>query len=469
MLKNASVKMFFPRSLASTNGLRLFQRSIGSVNVLQTLRNRGLLAQVSEPESLLEQKLLNGDKIGLYCGADPTAKSLHLGNLLPLMVLLHFYIAGHDVYTVVGGATGQVGDPSGRSTERVALENSERLSNISKIQLQLRSFFERGLEYYNYKHKETSAKIGRAIHTNNNNWWSDMKMLDFLAMYGRHIRVNTMLSRDSVSSRLDGKDGIGFNEFTYQILQAYDFYHLNKTCDVTVQVGGNDQWGNITAGIDLIGRIGTKSKKEDHAFGLTVPLLTTSTGEKFGKSAGNAVFIDPQITTPFEMYQYFMRTTDEDVGKLLRTFTLLSNDFIEETIHSGSQNPKERSAQKLLAREVVDLVHGVGRGQDAETISEVLYGTRKLELRASDILRTFQDAGILIRCDRGLPLDQIIVHATGCSKSAARRKLKQGSIYIGPERTKVLEYSVDLESFYIDDRVLILRTGKQTCYVIEIN
>ncbi|CEP61876.1 tyrosine--tRNA ligase MSY1 LALA0_S04e02696g [Lachancea lanzarotensis] len=467
MLKNAAVRFCFPKSWHfSTNASRSFIRGISNINVLQTLRERQLLAQVSEPVSLLEQKLSNGEKLGLYCGADPTAESLHLGNLLPLMVLLHFYIAGHDVYTIVGGATGKVGDPSGRSTERAAMEDGKRLNNVARIQKQLQSFFDMGLEYY--KQKNNSVKNGRAIHMNNFDWWSDVKMLDFLAIYGRHIRVQAMLARDSVSSRLDDQDGIGFNEFTYQILQAYDFYHLNKVHSVSVQVGGNDQWGNITAGIDLIKRVGSTVKGENVPFALTVPLLTTSTGEKFGKSAGNAIFIDPNITTPFEMYQYFMHTTDADVEKFLRVFTLIPTETVIETITASEESPKERIPQKLLAKEVVDLIHGVGKGQDAETVSEVLFGTRKLEIGASDILRACQDARILIKCSRGLSLEELISQMTGCSKSEARRKLAQGSIYLGPERTKITENHHDLEPFYIESKVLLLRTGKQKCYVIEI-
>ncbi|SCU94766.1 LANO_0E08042g1_1 [Lachancea nothofagi CBS 11611] len=446
------------------SGLRRFETTICTANILDSLKERGLVAQVSQPESALVQKLISGEKLGLYCGADPTARSLHLGNLLPLMVMLHFYLAGHDVFTLVGGATGKVGDPSGRSTERSAMEESQRLDNVAQIQGQLRAFFDSGLAYYRHKVGKTSS--GRTTHTNNFDWWHDMKMLDFLAMYGKHIRVQSMLSRDSVSSRLNGQDGIGFNEFTYQILQAYDFYHLNKTHGVTIQVGGNDQWGNITAGIDLIRR--TSSKATNQPFGLTVPLLTTSTGEKFGKSAGNAVFIDPQATTPFEMYQYFMHTTDEDVGKYLKMFTLLPVEHIEKAILSHTKNSKERLAQKLLAREVVDLVHGVGKGQDAETVSEVLFGSRKLQLAAVELIRIFREANILATCSRTLSLEQLIVDLTGCSKSEARRKVTQGSIYVGPERVKVVRNTDNLEQFYIDDQVLVLRVGKQKCFVAEV-
>ncbi|CUS23947.1 LAQU0S12e03620g1_1 [Lachancea quebecensis] len=449
------------RASAKPLGLVLV-RSLASKNVLQTLRERGLLAQVSQPENALQAKLESGEKLKLYCGADPTAESLHLGNLLPLMVLLHFYVRGHDVYTLVGGATGVVGDPSGRRTERTAIEETKRQSNVSNIQGQLQRFFDTGLAYYKERFGHVSS--GKAVHTNNYDWWHDMKMLDFLGRYGRHIRIQSMLSRDSVSSRLSSQDGLGFNEFTYQILQAYDFYHLNQTHGVAVQVGGNDQWGNITAGIDLISRIGSKSQP----FGLTVPLLTTSTGEKFGKSAGNAVFIDPTMNTSFDIYQFFMHTTDEDVARFLRTFTLLPLEEISAVVQRHMECPKDRAAQKLLGREVVDLIHGNGKGRDAEMVSEILFGNHQLQTPGSELVRLFREARHLASIPRGTSLEELLIRVTGCSKSEARRKLKQGSIYLGPDKIRVLNDIESLEQFYIDDQVLILRVGKQKCYVIEI-
>ncbi|KAM3162962.1 Tyrosine--tRNA ligase [Lachancea thermotolerans] len=462
MLHSVFARRLRANSEAAKPLVLMFVRNLTSKNVLQTLRDRGLLAQVSQPENVLRTKLESGEKLKLYCGADPTAESLHLGNLLPLMVLLHFYIKGHDVYTLVGGATGIVGDPSGRKTERTAIEETKRQSNVSNIQGQLQRFFENGLAYYKGRYGHVSN--GKAVHTNNYDWWHDMKMLDFLGRYGRHIRIQSMLSRDSVSSRLGSQDGIGFNEFTYQILQAYDFYHLNQTHGVAVQVGGNDQWGNITAGIDLISRIGSKSQP----FGLTVPLLTTSTGEKFGKSAGNAVFIDPTMNTSFDMYQFFMHTTDEDVAKLLRIFTLLPLQEINAVVQTHMESPKDRIAQKLLGREVVDLVHGSGRGNDAEVVSEILFGNHQLQLPANELIRLFREARHLVSFPRGLSLEELLVRVTGCSRSEARRKLKQGSVYLGSDKTRVLNDIESLEQFYIDDQVLILRIGKQKCFVIEI-
>lgn len=437
-------------------------------NVLQTLKERGLIAQVSQPEQLLCNRLDNGDKVKLYCGADPTAKSLHLGNLLPLMVLLHFYISGHDIVALVGGATGRVGDPSGRKTERTTMKDQDRIDNVTRISKQLTNFFKTGLEYYKSKTGVTS--VGNMVSENNYNWWKDVKMLDFLAEYGKHVRIQSMLSRDSISSRLTSNDGLGFNEFTYQILQAYDFYHLHKHQGVNIQVGGNDQWGNITAGIDFISRIEPKGEGFP-AFGITVPLLTTSTGEKFGKSAGNAVFIDPEINTPFDVYQFFVNTTDADVKKFLNIFTLLSSQEIHNVIAEHVNKPQERIAQRMLAREVVDLLHGCGKGNDAEAVSDITFGRMDEETSASELIRLFSEARILNNVPKSLPLSEVITHLTGSSKSEVRRRLKQGSVYLGASKTKIVEdiSAEDLRSYLIDNKVLILRLGKQKCFVAQID
>lgn len=297
-----------------------------------------------------------------------------------------------------------------------------------------------------------------------------MKMLDFLSRYGRHIRVQSMLSRDSVSARLNSSEGIGFNEFTYQILQAYDYYHLYKEENVTVQVGGNDQWGNITAGIDLISRVEPRASKSP-AFGLTVPLLTTSTGEKFGKSAGNAVFIDPQINSDFEIFQFFYNTTDADVPKFLKIFTLLPLQEIEEAVNQHMQNPQLREGQKLLAREVTDLLRGPGSGRDAQTISDVIFGNLQDQhyLSSEKIIKIFDDAGMLHYANKSESLADILARLTHSSKSAAKRMLKQGSIYLGPSRIKVIEDTDEWRTHILDSGALILRIGKQKCFLVKID
>lgn len=451
------------RALPNKSILRHYATKL---DVLGVLRERGLIAQVSEPRSLLERKLERGEKIKLYCGADPTAKSLHLGNLLPLMVLLHFYVCGHDIVTLVGGATGMVGDPSGRKTERDALLDATRLDNISRINKQFSNFFRNAVNSYKQKFPDSEVNNGSCAHVNNYDWWQNVKMLDFLANYGKHIRIQSMLVRDSISSRLEARDGLGFNEFTYQILQAYDFYHLYENEDVTVQIGGNDQWGNITAGIDLIGRIATNTKNPP--FGITVPLLTTSTGEKFGKSAGNAVFIDPEINTPYDMYQFFVNTTDADVGRFMKIFTFIPLDEIEHAVSSHLQCPHLRQGQRLLAREVVNLVHGPGKGDDAEMVSDVLFGRNCSGITGDELVRVFREAGVLLECSRHSTLTEILIELAQCSKSEAKRRIKQGSIYLGPERTKVVDEVSSLDPYVIDGKVLILRFGKQKCFVLKL-
>lgn len=435
--------------------------------MLAELRGRGLVSQVSEPESQLSSKLISGEKVKLYCGVDPTARSIHLGNLVPLMVLMHFYVRGHDVVTIIGGATGKVGDPSGRTTERSSIADETRLDNVSSISGQLERFFQNGLKYYESK-LAGETKAGNHIHTNNISWWKDVKMLDFLADYGRHIRIQSMLARDSVTARLNSQNSLGFNEFTYQILQAYDFYHLNKTYGVSIQVGGNDQWGNITAGIDLISRL---SGRKQQAHGITVPLLQTATGEKFGKSAGNAVFIDPSISTSYDIFQFFFNTMDADVPRFLKTFTFLPIEEIESISEEHMKEPHLRIGQKRLAKEVTDFLYGLGEGEKAEMVSNIIFGTmadKEKNLSGEQLIDLFSSAGIIQAASKNESLLSIITRLAACSKSEARRKLQQGSVYLHPTRIKITEDINNYDSYLIDDRVLLLRLGKQKCYVIEM-
>lgn len=443
--------------------------SITRSSLIDVLRNRGLIQQTSQPEKKLSEKLLNGDGVKIYCGFDPTGCSLHLGNLVPLMILLHFYVRGHEIVPVVGGATGKVGDPSGRKSARSSISDSSLLNNVDKISKQLTKFFENGRKYYCNRISEMDrvAAPGCITVRNNYEWLKDVKLLDFLAVYGKHIRVGTMLRRDSVSSRLASPEGLGFNEFTYQLLQAYDFYHLYKEHGVSVQVGGSDQWGNITSGIDLISKISSSS--DTPAFGITAPLLTTSTGEKFGKSAGNAVFIDPDITTSFDIYQFFLNTTDDDLSKLLKIFTMLPLETINQILSDHNKNPEFRIGQRTLAVEAVDLIHGIGLGQEAQAVSDILYGKAGVPHNARNLIRIFGNAKILNTAPRSVSLVQLICDLTSCSKAEARRKINQGSIYLGPLKKKIKQTEEDLKPHLIDNEVLILRIGKQNCFVICLN
>ncbi|QLQ81534.1 hypothetical protein HG537_0F02950 [Torulaspora globosa] len=436
-------------------------------DLLEELKVRGLVSQVSEPERVLHEKLSNGSRVHLYCGADPTARSLHLGNIVPLMVLLNFYVRGHDVVALVGGATGRVGDPSGRKTERSVMEEMDRIDNIARIKVQLARFFRNGWEYYSSR--RGNGVCGKVRVLDNYNWWKDVRMLDFLSQYGRHIRIQSMLARDSVSARLDSAEGLGFNEFTYQILQAYDFYHMYREDGVSVQVGGNDQWGNITAGIDLINRADPNAAKMP-AFGITTPLLTTASGEKFGKSAGNAVFIDPEINTNFDIFQFFYNTADADVARLLKTFTFLTIDEIDAAVSKHMQSPHLRQGQALLAREVTDLLHGCGSGENAQALSDIVFGefADYNSISCERLIDMFSQAKLLHHATTKTSLTDLVAQLSKTSKSAARRILKQGAVYLGPARTKVTEDTTCWTPYLIDNQALLIRIGKQKCFLVKM-
>ncbi|KAK6458304.1 tyrosyl-tRNA synthetase [Scheffersomyces xylosifermentans] len=428
----------------------------------------------------------SGQKFKLYCGADPTAQSLHLGNLLPLMVLLHFNLRGHDVVGLVGGATGAVGDPSGRTTERSQMEDSERLSNVEKIQHQIVSFLQNGIEYAKSRNYPI-PKAGEISTANNASWWESIGMLEFLAKYGRYIRVSSMLARDSIQSRLSAQKGLGFNEFTYQILQAYDFWHLFKEHKVNMQVGGNDQWGNITAGIDLISRLQKPYGNEDQqnsAYGMTVPLLTTPTGEKFGKSAGNAVFIDKNLTTPYQLYQYFINAPDDIVAKLLKTLTLIPLNVIDNEILSKHEaDPGLRIAQRILAREVVDLIHGNGVGEEMAYITSFLFPTPDQPfndtITADKLIQNFKRSGILVKLNYSdfenvdERMSTVLAKVTDKSRREMKQLIKSGGVYLGLERDQFEDPEdivlFDRDNHLIDGKLLLVRVGKQNYYVVEFS
>ncbi|GEQ72022.1 hypothetical protein JCM33374_g5708 [Metschnikowia sp. JCM 33374] len=461
-------------------------------SLVSHLQSRNLVESITS-EDLYKLTEPGSSKLKLYCGADPTAKSLHLGNLLPLMVLLHFRLRGHDIVGLVGGATGAVGDPSGRTTERSEMAKNERNDNVKVIQSQMEKFFENGLHYAQSRqipHTETPADVGSVTSVNNADWWASVNLLDFLATYGKHIRITQMLSRDSISSRLNSQQGLGFNEFTYQILQAYDFWHLFKNNGVNVQVGGNDQWGNITAGTDLISRVqkhfvtpGDK-KGEKPAYGMTVPLLTTPNGQKFGKSAGNAVFISESMSSPFQLYQFFINCQDEMVSKLLKMFTLLPLESIDNVVMAKHlADPGLRIAQRVLAREVVDLIHGPGVGDEMAYITSFLFPTPDQpfddEISANKLLQKFKKSGILsklsissFRNSNEIKMSTLLAKILNKSKSETKSLIKAGGIYLGIERDQFSDPDdvvlFDKENHLIDGKLLLVRAGKQKYYLTEI-
>ncbi|KAL1407002.1 tyrosyl-tRNA synthetase [Vanrija albida] len=398
------------RWASSASALSSSSSSSPARNVIDELEARGFIQAVTSPN--LRTHLESPSCV--YVGVDPSASSLHVGNLLPLLGLLHFRARGHHALALIGGATGSIGDPSGRSTERNALSPAELATNVAGITAQVERFFSRGIEYAGRRGYDVASEpVGRPAASatavlgargidvlNNHDWFRDVSFLDFLRDVGKYARVNVMMARDSVKSRLESDAGISFTEFSYQLLQAYDFATLYRTHGCRVQLGGSDQWGNIVAGIDLIRRLNVPDGAEeaaDPAFGLTIPLLTTASGEKFGKSAGNAVWLDEARTSVSDFYQFFHRANDADVEKYLSVLTLVPPAHIAEVMAEHAKAPKLRAAQTLLAEEVTELVHSRAAVSRAQTVQKVLYGSDLASLRAADVLAAMEGDPRLVR------------------------------------------------------------------------
>ncbi|KAG6911138.1 hypothetical protein DXG01_003878 [Tephrocybe rancida] len=370
--------------------------------LLEDLTERGFVHHVTRREVL--SAALESKRQVVYVGVDPTAGSLHIGHLIPLMCLLHFQLRGHGIIPLIGGATGRVGDPSGRLTERQPADIKQVGDNVNSLTEGIRTFFKRASGYAQARGVNLEGLVMEPSVTSNLLWHEDINLLEFLRTVGIHARVNTMLNRESVKARLTSQRGLSFTEFTYQLLQAYDFYHLNRSHRCTIQIGGSDQWGNILAGIELIGRLENPASEdtEAEAFGLTTPLLTTASGEKFGKSAGNA---------------YFVKVDDADVEKYLKLFTLLGLEKIASIMESHRAQPEKRIAQKHLAAEVTEIVHtgtGVSR---ALTLTKLLFESNYDGLTAHQITSAFEGDPRLVMVDEAELLD------TSIMKLAARYHL----------------------------------------------
>ncbi|WVF69494.1 tyrosine-tRNA ligase [Kwoniella sp. CBS 6097] len=474
-------------------------------SVIQELDERGFVAALTSPK--LHQHVQAPTTI--YAGVDPSASSLHVGNLLPLLGLLHFQAKGHQSIALIGGATGSIGDPSGRSTERKALSPAELQTNVEGITSQIHRFFETGSAYLKKrgisragntpfqsedvkgKGKEKEMDVGLGVKVMNNlDWTKDVSLLDFLRDVGKLARVSVMLSRDSVKNRLTSDSGISYTEFTYQLLQAFDFSHLHANHGCKIQMGGSDQWGNIVAGIDLIKRSSTSSSSataiqaqeengiaeggEDvEAYGITIPLLTTSTGEKFGKSAGNAVWLDEKRTSAAEFYQFFLRTTDEDVARYLRLFTFLPLEKIEQVMVEHAASKSDRTAQKLLAKEVTELVHGSDGLSKAITSAQILYSTDTAFLKAEDVLRAFEGDNKFHRVSfsevESVPVGKLAVTFGLCSsRSEANRLIQSSGLSLNESKvadTKTVLTRDDL----VDEHIAILRVGSKRQAILYLD
>lgn len=428
-------------------------------NFIEELRWRGMIQDIM-PET--EQHLMEGLRAA-YVGIDPTADSLHIGHLVGVMMLRHFQNCGHKPYALVGGATGMIGDPSGKSAERNLLTEEVLAHNIKGIQKQLAKFLDFESEAPN-----------RAELVNNYDWMKEFSFLSFIRDIGKHITVNYMMAKDSVKKRFDpneNTDGMSFTEFSYQLLQGYDFLHLYRQKGLTLQMGGSDQWGNITTGTELIRRIAGGK-----AYALTCPLITKADGTKFGKSEGGNVWLDAEKTSPYKFYQYWINVSDEDAQRYIKIFTMLSREEIEQLISEHQAAPHLRVLQNKLAEELTTLVHGREELQKAQKASQILFGNSTSDdlrqLDAKTFLEVFDGVpqAEVTRADIGAGLDMIAALSakTGfiASNSEARRALKEKSIAVNKE--KVEESYIIAEKDIIDDKFVLLQRGKKNYFVIVI-
>ncbi|GMV65705.1 MAG: tyrosine--tRNA ligase [Candidatus Omnitrophica bacterium] len=413
-------------------------------NVIQTLKQRGFVDRISDPDL---QTIAGQRQLVVYCGFDPTADSLHAGNLVAVLTLAHFQRAGHLPIALVGGATGLIGDPSGKKDERTLMSLETVAHNVEGIKKVLAKF----LSFEG----ENAARI-----VNNYDWMGKISFLDFIRDTGKHVRITEMLARESVKARLESGAGMSFTEFSYQLLQAYDFHYLHTHMGCDVQVGGSDQWGNITAGTDLIRRLGG-----DQAYGLVCPLLTTSSGQKFGKSVSGAIWLTPDRTGPYPFYQFWIQTEDRDVGRFLKLFTFLDIEEIAELEQLAEAHPEKREAQKRLAWEATSLVHGEEAARMAVKASEALFGGDLEGLDTSSLLEIFAEvpsfdipAGIL---SNGCPLLDILVDSQLVgSRSEARRLIQAGGAYLNNRRIDELDRQVSRKDL-LDGHLVVLRSGKK--------
>ncbi|HJO40616.1 MAG: tyrosine--tRNA ligase [Acidimicrobiales bacterium] len=424
--------------------------------ILEDLTLRGLL-QDSTDQTALQERLEQGP-ITLYCGFDPTADSLHLGHLVPLLTLRRFQDAGHRPIALAGGATGMVGDPSGRSEERNLLDQNELSSNVAAVAAQLESFLSFDAE---------SKKKGiAALLVDNREWTVEVNVLDFLRDVGKHVTVGTMLSKESVKTRLASEQGLSFTEFSYMLLQANDFFELHKNYECEMQIGGSDQWGNITAGIDMIRR-----RSSAIAYGLTVPLVTRSDGAKFGKTAEGTVWLDSKRTLPYELHQYLINVDDRDVEKLLLQLTLVSVSEISELMLDHRKSPEDRSAQQRLATEVCRLVHGDEEAEQALLATQGLFGSKSnsedsLEALRGIVPETEVRASDLKQGEESL-IDVLVLSGLCSSRGDARRTIAAGGISVNGDRQATDAVSLPNDLLLNGDYVLIQK-GKKNRHLLVI-
>ena len=413
-------------------------------NLLEELKYRDLVYQQTDEEGI--KKLLETESVSIYCGTDPTGDSLHVGHLLPFLTLKRFSKYGHKPVVLVGGGTGIIGDPSGRSEER-QLQSLETIAeNAKKLENQLRNIFggDENIEF-----------------VNNGDWLGKMSMIEFLRDYGKLINVNYMLAKDSVSSRLE--NGLSFTEFSYTLLQGIDYAYLNEHHGVKMQLGGSDQWGNITTGLEIM----RKLRGDVEAYGFTIPLMLKSDGTKFGKSTGGAVWLDPEKTTPYEFYQFWFNTADNDTISAIKKFTFLEKEEIEKLEESLTKEPHLRLAQKALAEELVKIVHGEAALESALNITKALFSGNIKEL-------TLDELKVAVK---GMPkaqlpkediniVDFLVESGVVTSKRQAREDVNNGAISINGDKVTDLAFTID-NSSRLEDSFTVVRRGKKNYKLVE--
>lgn len=415
--------------------------------LIEDLKWRGLLYQQTDEEGMA--KLLDEQKISLYCGVDPTADSMHIGHIVPLLTLRRFQMHGHQPILLVGGATGMIGDPSGRNEER-QLQSTEQIDkNVDAIKVQMERIFD-----FN---SENGARM-----VNNRDWIGEMSVIEFLRDYGKLISVNYMLAKESVASRLES--GISFTEFTYTLIQAIDYNHLYNHYNCRVQIGGSDQWGNITSGLEVIRKTHDEEAK---AFGITIPLVTKADGTKFGKTAGGAVWLDAKKTSPYEFYQFWINTADADVIKYLKIFTFMEREEIEALQESVETEAHLRKAQTVLAEEMTKLIHGEEALQDAQRITKALFSGDLKALSAEEMKAAFKDVPSVEMVKEPKSIVDLIVEAgISSSKRQAREDVTNGAISVNGEKVTDLEYVID-EKDRLEDAFAIVRRGKKKYHMVQ--
>ncbi|CAD2074455.1 Tyrosine--tRNA ligase [Jeotgalicoccus aerolatus] len=414
--------------------------------LLEDLQYRGIVYQMTDEEKISE--MLENEKISLYCGADPTADSLHIGHLVPFLTLRRFQQYGHRPVILIGGGTGMIGDPSFKADERKLLTEEEVDKNVESIKKQMENIFD-------------FSDDNAALMVNNKDWLKNISLISFLRDYGKHVGLNYMLSKDAIQSRLE--TGISYTEFTYTILQAIDYGHLNKEHDVRIQIGGSDQWGNITSGLELMRRMYGTTNSE----GLTIPLITKADGKKFGKTESGNIWLDSKRTSPYEFYQFWLNQRDEDVIKFLKLFTFVEREEIEALAESVEKEPHLRQAQKRLADEITEFIHGSQGLEEAKKVTEALFSGDIKSLDAAQIKDALKDAPSAEADKEDSSLVNVLVNAgVSPSRRQAREDIQNGAIYINGERNQDVNYEINAED-KIDGEFTVVRRGKKKYTIIN--